>query len=470
MKIIKLWEITIAKKGKKPVSFIDHPKEWYFPYILIEQMEWHPIKQYTNDDCPMVTKDDILMVWDWSIWKTATNIEWVIWSTIVAITPLKMNKDYIHYFIKYSKPTILANPKWSGLAHINPDVFWNLQIPLYTLPQQQAIVDEIEKQCSRLDNWLQSLENIKTDLKNYKASVLKSAVEGKLTEQRRKVNKDIEPASVLLEKVLIERKNKREKENPGKKYKEPHKVNIDWLSELPKWRCWINFNTIYFDWWNWFWKRRWENGILTKVLRLADIKNWKITYDNNREIIMTNEEAKKYSLEKNDLLFIRVNWSTELCGRMIIFEENVQRCFCDHFIRVKIPHTLIYPKYLRYFSESFNARNFIKRHMVSSAWQNTINQESLKNMNIPLPPLAEQQQIVQDVEEKLSVVDVVLAAIEVNIKRAKQLKQSILHQAFTGKLISMEDDDQWVTELLAEIERTKAMLAWQKKTKKTKKK
>ena len=63
-------------------------------------------------------------------------------------------------------------------------------------------------------------------------------------------------------------------------------------------------------------------------------------------------------------------------------------------------------------------------------------------MNIPLPPLAEQQQIVQDVEEKLSVVDVVLAAIEVNIKRAKQLKQSILHQAFTGKLISMEDDDQ----------------------------
>ena len=102
-----------------------------------------------------------------------------------------------------------------------------MEIPLYSLTQQQDIVDEIEKQISRLDNGLQSLENIKADLKSYKASVLKSAVEGKLTEQRRKENKNIESASKLLENILSERKKQREQNNQGKKYKEPQKVNTD---------------------------------------------------------------------------------------------------------------------------------------------------------------------------------------------------------------------------------------------------
>jgi type I restriction enzyme S subunit len=94
-------------------------------------------------------------------------------------------------------------------------------IPLPSLQTQQLIVSEIEKQFSRLDEGLSSLLKIRQNLKNYRASILKSAAEGRLTEEWRKEQKDIVPASVLLVRILEERKRKFLSENPGKNYKEP---------------------------------------------------------------------------------------------------------------------------------------------------------------------------------------------------------------------------------------------------------
>jgi type I restriction enzyme S subunit len=55
---------------------------------------------------------------------------------------------------------------------------------------------------------------------------------------------------------------------------------------------------------------------------------------------------------------------------------------------------------------------------------------------IPLPPLAEQSQIVAEVERRLSVIDKLEAAVQANLTRADRLRQSVLRQAFDGKLIS----------------------------------
>ena len=73
-------------------------------------------------------------------------------------------------------------------------------------PQQDDIVAEIEKQFSRLDEAVANLKRVKANLKRYKASVLKAAVEGKLTEDWRKQHPDVEPASKLLERILAERR------------------------------------------------------------------------------------------------------------------------------------------------------------------------------------------------------------------------------------------------------------------------
>jgi hypothetical protein len=55
---------------------------------------------------------------------------------------------------------------------------------------------------------------------------------------------------------------------------------------------------------------------------------------------------------------------------------------------------------------------------------------------VPVPPLHEQQQIVAEVERRLSVIEEIEATVEANHTRADRLRQSILQQAFSGRLIS----------------------------------
>jgi len=69
-----------------------------------------------------------------------------------------------------------------------------------------------------------------------------------------------------------------------------------------------------------------------------------------------------------------------------------------------------------------------------------INIETLKQLPIPLPPLAEQTRIVAEVERRLSVVEELEAVVSANLERATRLRQSILQQAFEGKLTGAADD------------------------------
>lgn len=67
--------------------------------------------------------------------------------------------------------------------------------------------------------------------------------------------------------------------------------------------------------------------------------------------------------------------------------------------------------------------------------QSNINGTKLKSYPIPLPPLKEQKQIVQEIESRLSVADKMEESINQSIQQAEALRQSILKKAFEGKLI-----------------------------------
>ena len=67
---------------------------------------------------------------------------------------------------------------------------------------------------------------------------------------------------------------------------------------------------------------------------------------------------------------------------------------------------------------------------------------SVKAIPIPLPPLAEQRRIVAEVERRLSVVQQAEATVEASLTRAERLRQSILKQAFSGKLVPQDPGDE----------------------------
>lgn len=96
-------------------------------------------------------------------------------------------------------------------------------------------------------------------MKRYKAAVLKAAVEGKLTEEWRKQNPDVEPAPILLERILAERRTKWEKaefakmEAKGKvpkndkwkkRYKEAEQPKQEDTYEVPETWEWTNLGQL----------------------------------------------------------------------------------------------------------------------------------------------------------------------------------------------------------------------------------
>ena len=130
---------------------------------------------------------------------------------------------YLHYLLNYYR----REGKFIEIAQhavnqssLNQQKIKSILVPLAPIEEQRRIVAEIEKQFSRLDEAVANLKRVKANLKRYKASVLKAAIEGKLTENWRKEHPEIEPASKLLERILAER---RAKWNGRGKYKEPAK-------------------------------------------------------------------------------------------------------------------------------------------------------------------------------------------------------------------------------------------------------
>jgi len=158
-----------------------------------------------------------------------------------------------------------------------------------------------------------------------------------------------------------------------------------------------------------------------------------------RSILLNDKELDKYKLCEGDLLAIRVNGSIDLVGRFVHIsnkDETEVWAFCDHLIRVKLDKKISEPKFYYYYLQIPEVRKFIHENMVSSAGQNTVSQSTVKSISVPVASIEEQHQIVSDIENRLSVCDTVEKDIAYSLEKAQALRQSILKQAFEGKLLS----------------------------------
>jgi len=99
-----------------------------------------------------------------------------------------ISHKYLLYYLRSIESKIESLGTGTTFKAISGAVLKSLLVSLAPEHEQKRIVAEIEKQFSRLDEAVDNLKRVKANLKRYKASVLKAAVEGKLTEEWRKKN------------------------------------------------------------------------------------------------------------------------------------------------------------------------------------------------------------------------------------------------------------------------------------------
>ena len=264
----------------------------------------------------------------------------------------------------------------------------NLLIPIPPLAEQHRIVQKIEQLLAIVDTIEQLQEQLKSDVKQAKNQVLSDAIAGKLTHQ----DPNDEPAEALLK--CIGKTTTTAADTPYEK--------------LPKGWAWCRLGEL---------TEFIRNGISIKqdknlkgypITRIETISDGSI----NRERmgyadIYDLSKYEQYLLTKGDILLSHINspihigksavYSPKSDGEKIIHGMNL---LC---IRLKEVDS----HFINYF---FNSKTFryslfpFIKHAVNQA---SINIGNLRNILIPLPPLAEQHRIVEKIESYFSFLDTI---------------------------------------------------------------
>jgi len=208
--------------------------------------------------------------------------------------------------------------------NLNLGIVKRIPVPLAPLGEQHRITSKLDELFSDLDAGVAALERAKANLKRYRAAVLKAAVEGRLTEQWRADNPDVEPASKLLERILQERRKKweeeqlRKYEEKGKeplknwkdKYKDPDPVDATTLPSLPEAWCWASVKQIGRVQLGRQRSPKHHNGPhMRPYLRVANVFEDRIDISDVMEMNFTPDEFERYRLSFGDILLRGVHVS-----------------------------------------------------------------------------------------------------------------------------------------------------------------
>jgi type I restriction enzyme S subunit len=149
--------------------------------------------------------------------------------------------EYLYYYLKASKSLAESFASGTTFSELSASRAATLPVPFPPTSEQHRIVAKIEELFTRLDAGIESLKKIKAQLKRYRQSILKHAFEGKLTaEWCQSHQHELEPASVLLERI----KQERLKSAKGKN-KELPQVDTSELPALPEGWAWARVGEIY---------------------------------------------------------------------------------------------------------------------------------------------------------------------------------------------------------------------------------
>jgi len=332
-----------------------------------------------------------------------------------------------------------------------------IPVPLAPLSEQKRIVAEIEKQFSRLDEAVENLQRVKANLKRYKASVLKAAVEGKLTEQWRAEHPDVETASRLLERILKERRKNWEKNELSKmkakgkvpkgnkwkkKYKEPLTPNIDGLISVPHTWQWARLEAladikggITKDS-----KRKLKNYKKLPYLRVANVQRGYLDLSEIKYIDVPMDKVDELLLHHGDILF-NEGGDRDKLGRGWIWENQLERCiYQNHVFRARLYlEKSVEPKLISWFGNTFGQDYFMSKGKQTTNLA-SINKTMLSAFPVPIPPIEEQFELIREIENRLTVYDAIESQVDMNLKRADRLRQSILKKAFSGRLVPSNQD------------------------------
>jgi type I restriction enzyme S subunit len=505
----KGWECASAEELCEKIQDGTHfsPKaqfdEGAFPYVTAKNVrslgldlssltylrEEEHRKIYQRCDC---RRGDVLLVKDGvNTGDVAVNTldgEISLLSSVCMLRPRAslLSPGFLRYYLQSPQGNRLLTGRMTGTAIRRIILRRIKQTPVVvcSLGCQYRIVDAIDSYLTRLDAAVASLERVQAKLRAYRASVLKAAVEGRLVPTEaslaRAEKRAYEPAEVLLARILKERRRRSEDTELAKlkakgrapkgdtwkaKYEEPVAPDTAALPQLPEGWCWASVDQLGLV----------SGGLTQNVsrethetklpfLRVANVHANALVLDEIKVIGVEPGEIERARLLTGDLLVVEGNGSVDQIGRVALWDGSIEPILHqNHLIKVRCePRQL--SKWALAWLLSPAGRVAIERVASSTSGLHTLSISKVGRLVVPLPPLAEQIRVSDDVDAKLSVADAADESVARDLRRCSRLRQAVLKWAFEGKLVDQDPTDEPAEKLLARIGAERAVVAPAKKS------
>ncbi|MEN1925021.1 restriction endonuclease subunit S [Luteimonas qiangzhengi] len=313
---------------------------------------------------------------------------------------------YSQRLLSYALPGYLRliNEHTSAVTvkHLSSFTVRDIPLPLPPINEQRRIVEKIDTLFAELDKGEESLRQVQTLLARYRQSVLKAAVT-EFTGSSETVR-----LGELLEDIRYGTAKKCRAEVEG-----------------------------------------------VPVLRIPNVVTGQIELEDLKFAELEEKELSRLSLTRGDVLLVRSNGSANLVGRTAVVDDRAAgMAFAGYLIRLRVDRNRILPEFLHIVLNSPEVREKIERQARSTSGVHNINSTEVRAIEFELPTVATQSEIVEQLGEQVANADLLEAACIAELSRSAALRQSILKDAFSGRLVPQDPHDEPASELLARIHRS----------------
>ena len=364
--------------------------------------------------------------------------------------------------------TLGQQDKSTAIPSLRREDYDAIEVMLPPLAEQRRIVAALDDALARVNAIRERLGRAPALLKRFRASVLAAAVEGRLTEDWRAAHPDVEPASVLLDRILAERRRRWEDaeadryRKAGKtppldwrtRYKEPAAPDTSELAELPEGWCWASLSQTSDI----------QGGIQKQpsraprhnafpFLRVANVMRGRLDLEEVHSIELFDGELDRLRLKRDDLLIIEGNGSRSEIGRMAIWNASISDCVHqNHIIRARLIDGLS-PRFVEGYWNSPAGSELLAELAVTSAGLYNLSVSKVGALPVPLASSDEQAEIVRRMSELIQSAEAIEERVMRASEYAERAAEALLAKAFRGELVAQDTADEPAAVTLARVAR-----------------